>query len=569
MPKNDLFNTSEAKRYALFSVINAAPEDCAPAKAIREGLVALHWADDRLPPLSNFTGLRHLYLVNSQGTGFSGNLASLVITSQPGSNRPDPIDLEWIYPIKSLRSITLDLRQFNTDKTDEFLKKASFPKLEELSFESFRDSSPEMPQGITKLRIQNLWVSHKRLPELLAFPHLSVGSVLIARKDSEIYQAPEEPKFQPVKVTAVKDRGEPLPAKELAALKKLLRDDSPEIVMQGLKILRTASPATLDALLDKSTVQWDERNVGHFGGYGSGRLGGPLFDSIKRNPLGEAVRMNLLSLAAPGFQPVDDIRKEIQDIDLPPAIVPIDVSGFNGIRRLRITIDPSKPSENWITGMEKLTTLQKLELEFADAGFGRSLQKAAPLGFTPPDNVTEMGVDFSYSEVKVKLDFFRVSSNLRKLKIQQFGPLANLALLKGLDPAKLEELILDYDSSNDQLPPEDFTSLAPFVNLVSISGSRSCLKSLKGVSVFKNLRSINFESDGLEDVAELAQVTSLESLELGDRSVQELPIGDLAALPRLKSLDFGRHRVSDPKNLLKFRPETKIKLQGLESHGES
>jgi hypothetical protein len=158
--------------------------------------------------------------------------------------------------------------------------------------------------------------------------------------------------------------------------------------------------------------------------------------------------------------------------------------------------------------LEKLTTLQKLELQLS-AGVHSSLEKVYPLSFTPPQNVTEMEISCSYSDVKVKPDFIAVSPNLRKLKIDGCWPLADIPSMKGMDPAKLEELILDYDSSNDQLPPEDLTSLAPFVNLVSISGSRSCLKSLKGVSVFKNLRSINFESDGLEDIAELAQVTSL------------------------------------------------------------
>jgi hypothetical protein len=568
IPKNDLFNTAEAKRYALFSVINAAPEDCAPAKAIREGLIALHWKEAKLPPLSNFTALRHLYLEGCNGHESIGEITSLVFAS---SGYKQGLVPDWILPLKSLKRLDVSA-SIDREKRNGFLKAAAFPALEELVWSDFDQKSPCIPSTIRDVWINSVRIPHSRLEEVLRFPRFRASSISIETDQEDAGNntkaARKEPEFQPVKIVPVKDRGEALPAKELASLKKLLRDDAPETVMQGLKILRASTPATIDALLDKSTVQWDDRNMGHFGGYVSGRLGGPLFDSLKRNELGEAVRMNLLSLAAPGFRPVDAIRSEIRDIDLPPAIVPIDVSGFNGIMRLKITIDPSKPTENWITGMEKLTTLQKLDLKFSGGGSFENLERALPLGFTPPGNVTEMDIDFSYREVKVNPDFFSVSSNLRKLKIEQFGPLSNLALLKGLDPTKLEELILDYDSSNDQLPPEDLTSLAPFVNLVSISGSRSCLKSLKGVSVFKNLRSINFESDGLEDVAELAQVTSLESLKLGDHSGHGLSMGDLAILPRLGFLNYGSHRVTDPRTLMKFRPGTSIRIKSLDSQNQ-
>jgi hypothetical protein len=563
IPKNDLFNTSEPKRYALFSVINAAPEDCAPAKAIREGLVALHWNEYRLPPLSNFSGLRHLYLTNSSGVGFKGNLASISHEWQPGYNRPDPIDLDWLHAIKSLRRIDLYFRDYTNDKSDEFLKKASFPVLEELNFEKYKDTSPSLPPGIRSAGINDLWVSHERLPELLTIPGFHANSALIARQEYQEGSRYVEPTRQEVEIVPVKDRGEPLAAKELSALKKLLRGDSPEMVMQGLKILQTATPATIDALLDKCSVQWDYRYQGHFGGDWPGRLCGPLFDSIKRNPLGEAVRMNLISLAAPGFKPVDDIRNLLIDIALPPAVVPIDVSGFNGIYRLKITIDPSKPTENWITGMEKLTTLQKLELHFgADSSFA-TLEKAMSLGFQPPASVTEMEITYSFRDVLVSPDFITVSPNLRKLTIELHGKLEEIAKLRGMDPTKLEELNLKYYSINDKSLAEDLTGLSPFVNLRSLRGSRSSLKSLNGVSGFKNLRAIELESDSLEDISELPRVTTLESLKLGDRSGQELPIGDLAALPLLNSLDFGRHRVVDPQSLLKFRPDTVIKAKAL------
>ena len=369
------------------------------------------------------------------------------------------------------------------------------------------------------------------------------------------------------KIVPVTDRGEAIPAKELTSLKKLLRDDDPATVIQGLKILHTATPATIDALLEKSAVKWDDHAVGCFGGYCSGRLGGPLFDSLRRNTLGESVRMNLLSLASPGFKPVDDIRDETREISLPPADVPIDVSGFNGIRRLKITIDPSKRTDNWITGLEKLTTLQKLEL-LLSAEVHSSLEKVYPLNFTPPQNVTEMEISCSYSDVKVKPDFISVSPNLRKLKIAGCWPLDDIPLLKGMDHSKLEVLDLDYYTSRDKLPSEDLTGLASFVNLKFLSGSRFWLTSLKGVEVFKSLRSLELESESLEGISELAGVTAIEKLKLGDYSGNEIMIGDLAALPLLNSLDFGKHKVADPHSLLKFRPETSIKLKNLDSRKE-
>jgi hypothetical protein len=567
VPKNDLFNSSEAKRYALFSVINAAPEDCSAAKAIREGLVALHWRDGKLPPLSNFKALRHLYLTNSQGVGFTGALSSIVHTWEPGSKRPDPMDLEWIHEIKTLRSIGLYFQNYSNEELDEFLKKASFPALEEINFEKYQDNSPPIPAGIKKVGIDDLWISHQRLPELLSMPHLSAGNVLIAKKNSEVYQHPDEPKFEPVKITSVKERGEALSPKELSALKKLLRDDSPETVMQGLKILHTATPATIDALLEKSAVTWGYNSEGELGGNSGARLSGPFFDSLKRNDLGEAVRINLLSLATPGCQPADEIRKALHTISLPPAIVPIDVGGFNGIRRLKITIDPSKRTDNWITGLEKLTMLQKLELQLS-AGLHSSLEKVFPLGFTPPQNVTEMEISCSYCDVKVKPDFISVSPNLRKLKIAGCWPLDDIPLLKGMDHSKLEVLDLDYYTSRDKLPSEDLTGLASFVNLKFLSGSRFWLTSLKGVEVFKSLRSLELESESLEGISELAGVTAIEKLKLGDYSGNEIMIGDLAALPLLNSLDFGKHKVADPHSLLKFRPETSIKLKNLDSRKE-
>jgi len=346
---------------------------------------------------------------------------------------------------------------------------------------------------------------------------------------------------------------------------KLLRDDSPETVLQGLKILRTATPATIDALLDKCTVQWDDRNVGHFGGYVSGRLGGPLFDSIKRNPLGEAVRMNLLSLATPGFQPVDDIRKEILDIELPAAIVPIDVSGFNGIWKLKITLDPSKSTENWITGMEKLTSLSKLELKLrGDDTYGK-LTKAAPLSIHIPESVTEMRIEFGYKEVTVKPDFITVSPNLRKLELNGFGPLQNIALLKGIDPSKLEELYVESSYSNEDLLTQDLTCLAPFVNLISISGCISGLKTLKGVSLLKKLRELDLDKESLEDISELSQLPLFETLGLNRNSKQKLTIGSLSEIASAKSLDFGGHQLTDPESLLKFSPKTRINVRGLVS----
>jgi Leucine-rich repeat (LRR) protein len=450
-----------------------------------------------------------------------------------------------------------------------FLKAASFPALEELVWPDFNKGSAGIPGTIRDVWCNSVHIPHSRLGEVLTFPRFRANFMTIqtVREDAGSKRVACRNEVDSVvpEITPVNDRGEPLPAKELASLKKLLRDDSPETVMKGLEILHAATPATIDALLEKSMVKWDDRNVGHFGGYVSGRLGGPLFDSLKRNDLGEAVRMNLLSLASPGFQPVDDIRKEIRDITLPPPVVPIDVSGFNGIWKLKITVDTSKPTKNWIAGLEKLTTLRALEMELTGGGYGSKLEKAFPLGFTPPVNVTEMSIDLNYQEVKVKPDFITVSPNLRKLKIDGVWPLADIPLLKGLDPSMLEELILDYDSSSIHLPAEDLTSLAAFENLQSISGSRKSLRSLKGISGFKKLKSLILKTEQLEDISELSRVSTIESVELDGSSTHEVSIGDLVGLASLVQLDLGGHRVTDPMSLLKFRPETTIRIKGLDN----
>lgn len=455
IPKNDLFNTSDIKRYALFSLINAAPEDCAAAKSIREGLVALHWKEAKIPPLSNFKGLRHLYLDQCSGEGLSAPIVSLIFQSPVSDVSQDC--LSWIQCLPTLRLV--DIRfQFYSDSingaTDAFLKDLSLPMLEELRIREYTQESPAIPATVKSLSISHLTIRKDRLGEILAFPSFRGDKVRISMQEEDVSdEAPEELQRQPVTIEAVTDRGEALSAKELAALKKLLRDDAPETVMQGLKILHTATPATLDALLEKSSVKWDSRGKGHLAGYWSGRLGGPLFDSIKRNPLGEAVRYNLLSLASPGFKPVDEIRNAIVDIDLPQAIVPIDVSGFNGISSLKIIIDPSKPTDNWITGLDKLTTLQQLALVCSDGGSFSSLENAFPLGFTPPEHLMEMEISMRFDHVTVKPDFITVSPNLRKLKIDGCWPLAELSSMKGLDPTKLEELNLDYYSDYAKMSP--------------------------------------------------------------------------------------------------------------------
>jgi hypothetical protein len=564
IPRNDLFNTAEAKRYALFSVINAAPEDCAPAKAIREGLVALHWKEDRLPPLSNFMALRHLYLDGCNGNESIGGITSLAFDS---SAYKEGLVLDWVLPIKSLKRLDVSA-SIDEGRRNTFLKEASFPTLEELGWPDFNEGSPSIPATIRDVWCNSVHIPHSRLGEVLTFPRFRANFMTIqtVREDAGRKRVAGRNEVDSVapEITPVKDRGEPLPAKELASLKKLLRDDSPEIVMNGLKILHSATPATIDVLLEKSTVKWDDRNVGHFGGYVSGRLGGPLFDSIKRNDLGEAVRMNLLSLASPGFQPIDDIRKEIRDIALPAAVVPIDVSGFNGIWKLKITVDASKSTESWITGLEKLTTLRALDLELTGGGYGSKLEKAFPLGFTPPVNVAEMSIDLNYQEVKVKPDFITVSPNLRKLKIAPVWPLADIPLLKVMDPSKLEDLILGDGLSDAHLPAEDLTGLAPFVNLKVLGGSSYTLQNLNGIELLKSLCSIELEGECLEQISELAGLSNLEKLKLSENSAHALAVAPLANLPALKSMDLGGHGVSDPDSLLKFRPETTIKLKNLQ-----
>ena len=567
IPKNDLFNSSETKRYALFSVINAAPDDCAPAKAIREGLLALYWRDDRLPPLSKFTGLRHLYLDGCNGNESIGGITSLVFASH---GYKQGLVLDWILPIKSLKRLEVTASLNYTDLR-EFLKKASFPSLEELVWPTFDKVSPAIPGTLRDVTFGTVDIPHSRIQELLQFPKFRANQLYVKTGEEDdngnkSNAAGKDAADVIPKIVPVKDRGEALSVKELAALKKLLRDDSPETVLQGLKILGTATPATIDALLEKSTATWGWQSEGQLGG--NTRLGGPFFDSLKRTDLGEAVRINLLSLASPGCRPADDIRKVIREIELPKAVVPIDVSGFPWIRRLRIVIDPSKSTENWITGMEKLTSLRKLELKLSGDDIYGKLTKAAPLSIQPPESVTEMRIEFGYKEVKVKPDFITVSPNLRKLELNGFGPLQNIALLKGIDPSKLEELYVESSYSNKDLLTQDLTCLAPFVNLISISGCISGLKTLKGVSLLKKLRELDLKEESLEDISELSQLSLFETLGLNSYSKQKLTIGSLAAIASAKALKFGGHQVTDPESLLKFSPKTELSIMGLDFRKE-
>lgn len=102
------------------------------------------------------------------------------------------------------------------------------------------------------------------------------------------------------------------------------------------------------------------------------------------------------------------------------------------------------------------------------------------------------------------------------------------------------------------------------MNLKVLRGSRYTLNSLKGIEVFKSLRSIELEGESLEQISELEGAANLEALKLSDDSTHGLTVASLATLPALKSMDLGGHGVSDPKSLLKFRPETAIFLKNLE-----
>lgn len=565
IPRNDLFNTSEAKRYALFSVINAAPDDCAAAKSIREGLVALHWKDDRLPPLSNFKALRHLYLDGCNGHESIGGITSLVFAS---SGYKEGLMADWILPIKSLKR--LDVSASIAGDDNDFLKKASFPMLEELVWPNFDKNSP----AITTDTLRDVWfnrvdIPHSRLGELLRFPRFrakqvtirtTVGDGIWTVTDGE----PKAPLEVLMKIVPVKDRGEVLPFKELASLKKLLRDDSPDTVLQGLKILRTASPATIDALLEKSTCQWGYNSEAELGG--NTRLGGPFFDSLKRNDLGEAVRFNLLSLATPGCKPADDIRKVIKGIKLPRLVVPIDVSGFQGLQSLTLSIDPSLPSHELLVGLEKLPSLRKLELNLGEENqsYDSVLKKPIPLEIIPPDSVVEMSISFNFQEIKARLDFITVSPNLRELTVAGAGDFKNIAMLKGINPSKLEVVSFKSTYSENKVLSEDLTELAPFENLTSISGSLENLKSLRGISAFKKLKSLELDSESLEDISELAQLREFERLSLSSYADQKLSIGSLSEIASANHLNFGGHQVIDPQSLLKFMPSTELFLQGID-----
>lgn len=563
IPRNDLFNTAEAKRYALFSVINAAPEDCPAAKAIREGLVALHWKEDRLPPLSNFMALRHLYLDGCNGNESIGGITSLAFDS---SGYKQGLVFDWILPIKSLKRLDVSA-SIDEGRRNTFLKAAAFPTLEELVWPDFNEGSPGIPGTIRDVWCNSVHIPHSRLGEVLTFPRFRANFMTIqtVREDAGRKRVAGRNEVDSVapEITPVNDRGEPLPAKELAALKKLLRDDSPEIVMQGVKILHSATPATIDALLEKCRVTW-----GYTGGElgGNTRLAGGFFDNLKRNELGEAVRINLLSLASPGFKPVDEIRCKVTGIILSRygrCPVPVDFSGYTGLKSLTIGMDPSLPTQGWITGLEKLESLSEINMTLSGMGSDETIKNPKPLGIIPPATVTQMSIEIRGKYDGKPLGFIPMPCGLRKLTISNFGSLANLTTLGGLNPDILEELEVVSGWHDDNIADEDLTSLAPFLNLLSISGSRKSLKSLKGISGFKKLKSLIMKTEQLEDFSELAQVSSLEVLSLGENSAHQLEISNLAALPLLKSLDFGRHLISDPECLLKFRSETTIKIMGL------
>jgi hypothetical protein len=561
IPRNDLFNTAEAKRYALFSVINAAPEDCAAAKAIREGLVALHWVEGKLPPLTNFKALRHLYLNNVNGHDAIGPIESLVFDQ---SGYQSDLSYDWILPLSSLRKLDVGVRN-DEEKRDALLKKASFPVLEEFVWPNLDNDSPEIPSRIRDVRVEYVNVQHSRLQKLLRFPRFRAGQICIKTGDEDGNKKREakDDTVNSIKIVPLKARGDVLPAKELAALKKLLRDDSPEIVMQGVKILHSATPATIDALLEKCRVSWGFTE-GELGG--NTRLAGGFFDNLKRNELGEAVRINLLSLASPGFKPVDEIRCKVTGIILSKygrCPVPVDFSGYTGLKSLTIGMDPSLPTQGWITGLEKLESLSEINMTLSGMGSDETIKNPKPLGIIPPATVTQMSIEIRGKYDGKPLGFIPMPCGLRKLTISNFGSLANLTTLGGLNPDILEELEVVSGWHDDNLADVDLTSLAVFENLQSISGSRKSLRSLKGITGFKKLKSLRLETEQLEDISELAQVSSLEVLSLGENSAHQLEISNLAALPLLKSLDFGRHLISDPECLLKFRSETTIKIMGL------
>ena len=228
-------------------------------------------------------------------------------------------------------------------------------------------------------------------------------------------------------------------------------------------------------------------------------------------------------------------------------------------------MDPSLPTQGWITGLEKLESLSEINMTLSGEGFDETIKNPKPLGIIPPATVTQMSIEIRGKYDGKPLGFIPMPCGLRKLTISNFGSLANLTTLGGLNPDILEELEVVSGWHDDNLADEDLTSLVVFENLQSISGSRKSLRSLKGITGFKKLKSLRLETEQLEDISELAQVSSLEVLSLGENSAHQLEISNLSALPLLKLLDFGRHQISDPESLLKFRSETTIMLKYLDN----
>jgi hypothetical protein len=579
IPTNTLFTGSEPRRYALFAILNAAPEDCAAAREIRNGLVALYWKGWNPPSLERFTALKHLYLQGCSSTGRSG-LVSLAVDPDGASGDPS-----WIGSFQGLRRLSIHKSHFNNFDFG-FVEKMT--SLREIELHSLNEKENLAASGLDRLCIAELRARRDQIPHLLKNKTLIIGNAQISKSgdQTESHDSPKEQvQERALKNTASTcDPGTALPAKEISKIKKLLLADDPKQALEGLKFLRGQSAATFNQIFGK----FDFTNEIAAGNWNHPQTGlgwnVDLFESLKKtsigsngiknstNPLSDCLKINLTSMAPEGCHAAEILRDGVVALKVPDECpIPVDLAGFKSLNSLVLRIDLGDPDCSHLSGFECLVSLKKLSLSFPAP---QNSKLPAKLSLPLPSGIEELEVNACESHLTVydgstipSLDFLTVPPSLKKLKV------SNVSRLGALEKFKESPLAyLEIQNAQDT----DLGDLPFKATLTSIIGTLPQLASLKGLESCPRLEELKLERESLKDINHLGAIKALRRIVLSsetrsydekgkpvERALPELHLSPIKDLPNLELVDLGAHPIADFELVPSFQSNPDFKLTGI------
>ena len=581
IPKNDLFTGSDARRYALMRVIDAAPDDCAAAKAIREGLVGLLWNFSSLssskpakfPPLQNLASLKHLYfdLRHSSPSGTATLPASVVTLALESCH-----DIDWLPEHAGVSKLTVA----NSARADlKPLKKLRGLKEVKFEEEITTTQAESIPGAVESIELGRVSCDYSLLCKLMDRPRLVVGHLNVEDEEDNAGSAHHSdaaagktagaPKLSAPKA----NKSEPLPAKQISAIKKLLCEDKPASALKGLALLQGASAATFDLLLGKADFseasRWDS---------GMRWWKVQFFDALKKttknawgssgdNDLSDCLKITLISTAPAGCRVADAVRDHVKSLRLPSAFpITVDLSGLTRLEQLEFTIDLSKPECDHVKGLEKLVALKRVKVSFP---YKKATRLPPKLNLPLPSCVEELSIlaDVHFSEVGKttlpNLEFFPAMTNLKSVSVQSVESLASLDRFSPSPVARVQA---------DQVLDSDLRRLPFKKSIVSLNGKFPKLTSLEGLEECHLLEELLLDAPLLADIDALEKLKKLRSVRLGpggyyDRHGAEgpepaaMPLSVLKNHAGLTRVDYGSHSPVDFSMITHFKSKPAIRLE--------